>query len=598
MRLRPGGHGYRIAGLLVTATALLFAGAAAALAWAQFRGFDMLDGGYYLLLFQDPSDNFDTHTRFQLFARPLWLLCRQNIVAFRLASLAATTAACWPFWRAFRRHLLSPCSAALSWWPLWLASMAALTWVPVAPTYNSLATVFSLLGLALLIYGVASQAKMRAPSGATWLLLLALSVLGAGLYLVKPPAAAAFGVCCCAMICLSPAFSGWVPRITVLLGVIGILAAVGASAVLVAQPGFGQGKLLGLSGLNLSPAWVRTTMLRYDAEVLHMMPSLWHDLFWTLGPTVALCSAILLGRVVQMHRHWQSLALWLFLAAALGAVVQRRLWDGSFAVAVSAEAARFYLVLWCSLIPVWIVSVMHWPGKLTEVRDRKVAWIVLLFALPLVSSFGSTNTPYVSALHETVFWSAGLLLVSDQIALSLSAPWFRAAVSALLCLGAAGHIYTGLFLRPYMFQPSLWKQTQAVDVGYPATSLLVDPELAEFIGDVRMNLEKNGYRPGDDVFGFFNLPGLIFAIGARQPGAPWYFGTWYHQDDTDGGKLRRVPLERRQRAWIITQADVRPFRSRFLECGIDFPDGYTMIGRTINPTTGLEIGIWKPRARN
>ena len=149
-----------------------------------------------------------------------------------------------------------------------------------------------------------------------------------------------------------------------------------------------------------------------------------------------------------------------------------------------------------------------------------------------------------------------------------------------------------------MQQPNLWKQTEAVEIGNPATTLKVDPSLADFIRYVRKTMVADGFKPGDDVFGFFNLPGIIFAIGAKEPGAPWYFGTWYHQDDTDGGKLRRVPLERRKRAWIITQADVVPYRKQFLESGIDFPDGYRKIGSTINPTTGLEIGIWKPADRH
>jgi len=144
----------------------------------------------------------------------------------------------------------------------------------------------------------------------------------------------------------------------------------------------------------------------------------------------------------------------------------------------------------------------------------------------------------------------------------------------------------------------LWHQTESIDVGFPATTLKVDPQVAQFLRYVREKLDGNGYKSGDDVFGFFNLPGVIYAIGGKEPGAPWYFGTWYHHDDTDGGKLRRVPLERRQKAWILTQADVTSFRPQFLESGIDFPDAYAKIGQTTNPTTGLEIGIWKPTARN
>jgi hypothetical protein len=227
-----------------------------------------------------------------------------------------------------------------------------------------------------------------------------------------------------------------------------------------------------------------------------------------------------------------------------------------------------------------------------------VIWVLVLGLIPLCSSFGSTNTVYVSALHFTVFWSASLMLVADQISASLGISCFRVWVATLLFVSAGTHIFSGHFLKPYMYQPPLWRQTVAVDIGAPPTSLKVDPDLAKFIASVRRILIAHGYRAGDDVFGFFNLPGLIFAVGAKQPGAPWYFGTWYHNDDTDGGKLRNVSAQRRQAAWVISQADVTSYRPDFLNSGIDFPNGYTKIGRETNPTTGLEIGIWKPIARH
>ena len=290
-------------------------------------------------------------------------------------------------------------------------------------------------------------------------------------------------------------------------------------------------------------------------------------------------------------------SLLLLLIAFSVALLDRRLWDSSFAAAVSGEASRFYLLLWGSLLPVWLVCLWRTAGTDSRGTLQQAAWVAVMLTLPLVSSFGSTNTVYVSALHQTVYWVAGLLLVADRIAAAFAAPWFKFGFAALLCLAAAGHVFSGHFLRPYMYQASLWRQTEACDIGFPPTRLKIDPVLAAFIRKVRTDLDANGYRPGDDVFGFFNLPGVIFSIGAKEPGAPWYFGTWYHQENIDELKLERVPLKRRQDAWIVTQADVSRFRQQFLKCDIDFPDGYRKIGTTTNPVTGLEIGIWKPRSR-
>ncbi len=571
----------------------LCVGVAGALAWAQFRSFDLLDGGYYFLLYQDPADNPDTYTRFQLIARPIWLLFGQNIVAFRFATLALITVACLAFCRALKRHFPVGGTMGLLACPLWLSAMAGLTWVPVALTYNSFSTFFSLIALAILLVLDGPAEASCLPWRKNALLAIVLLAVVVGLFLVKPPASAALVACGLALFFFSRRRTAWQRRLLIGGALLLFLAALVSAPFLVTHSIDGKDTYLRLNGVSLSPRWARENLVRYSGEFMRLLPSLAKDLEWTIIPTIFACGAVIVPGVRKIVPG----ALALLLVAMLVVFLQRRLWDGSFSAAVSGEAARFYFLLWCALLPVWVSCMFSRGPHLKVTSLGQAAWIFVLFVLPLMSSFGSTNTPYVSALHETVFWAAGLVLLAGQIAEALTACWFRPLVAALLCLGAAGHIFTGHFLRPYMWQSSLWNQTQAIEIGSPATVLKLDPPVAHFLADVRAKLEAEGYRPGDDVFGFFNLPGVIYALGAKEPGAPWYFGTWYVHDDTDGIKLRRVPIERRRHAWIITQADVTAYRRQFLESGVDFPDGYRMIGKTINPTTGLEIGIWKPLAR-
>lgn len=573
--------------------------AATALVWAQFRGYDLLDGAYYFQVYEHPADDPDTQTHFQIFARPVWLLCCRNIVAFRLVCLAVASVICCLFWRAFRR-LVSPTKiGAIYFWSLWLATIAGMAWVPVALTYNSLSTLFGLLGMAMLLIAFRGTLQISHSSlRPFWILSSCLFFIVVALYLVKPPAAAAFVAAGLLLLCCHW-MKGSGHRHAVVATVMGVAVTVTIMMlVLFRSAGISRGNVIKFGGLELSPAWLSGTLERYGREIAGILPSLGGDMVWTVGPTLLVCCVFLLGHTDgRKTKCCMSIALGLLLASFLGAVIQRHLWRGSFAVAVTGEAARFYFVLWCSLLPIWIIcrpkasilapKAFPWPG----------AWITILLILPLIGSFGSTNTPYVSALHETVFWVAGLLILAGEIGANISALWFRGSVAAVMFVGAAGHIFSGHFLQPYMYQPSLWKQTEDVEIGYPPTTLKVNHELASFINDIRGNLGANGYKPGDDVFGFFNLPGVIFAVGASEPGAPWYFGTWYHQDDTDGGKLRRVPLARRQNAFIISQGDLTQFRELFHESGINFPDGYDEVGQTRNPVTLLEIGVWKPHVR-
>lgn len=584
--------------VLAIALAGLGVATATALLWAQFRGYDMLDGAYYYLLFQNPSDFSDTQTRFHLLARPIWLLCGQDIVAFRIATLALASAASWLFWRSWRRLLPGHGNAGICWWPIWLATMAGVTWVPVALTYNSIPTLFGLIGFAIFLQLFDPSANRRPTRSMQSAMALLLAGLFYGVYLAKVPAAAAFAICGLFLLCFEPRLDARLRRALALVCILSAVVALGAVLVVVTRRGSGSNEAFFVNGLLITPGLIRKILLRYWTEILHLAPALRLDFSWTVGPTILACGAAFFASSRTKHlRSWSAASLALLLSAFSIALLERRLWDSSFLAAVSGEGSRFYILLWGSLLPVWIISVWQRAGTESRVSSSHAAWVIVLLTLPLISSFGSTNTVYVTALHETVFWAAGLLVVADHIAGRFAAPWFKSGMAALISLGAAGHVFSGHFLHPYMLQPSLWKQTESVEIGFPATKLKVDPALAKFLREVRAALDANGYNPGDDVFGFFNLPGVIYAIGAREPGAPWYFGTWYHQENIDGLKLERVPLKRRQDAWIVTQADVRQFRPQFLGCGIDFPNGYTKIAQNINPVSGLEVGIWKPRGR-
>ena len=568
----------------------------AALFWAQFRSFDMFDGAFYFLLYHDPSDFSDTQTRFHLLARPIWLLSGQNIIVFRLVSIGLLSAACLVFWRQWRGFFVRTGGSSLGFWPLWMATMAGLTWVPVALTYNSLATFFDLLALAVFFSLIGSIAGGASGRAATMVKVAALMICLYGAYFAKPPAAGAlvlafFGICC-----THPFLKPRLRKSVALAGLACLVAALAVIAYVVTRPDFNRYKPFYIIGLLFTPNSLLVLFERYGAEFAHVMPAIRGDLAWIVAPVLLAAGLASLPKASNRRLTLaQSVALGLLLFTLATVLVVRGLWDASYSNAVSGEGSRFYFVVWASLVPVWLVCLRRAPAGDEARLGRRAVWVASFLLLPLISSIGSTNTMYVSALHSTVLWVAGLLLVSESIGIACGSSWFCPATAALLFAAASAHVFSGHFLRPYENQISLWRQTAAVDIGSPPTRLKVDPALASFIGRIRSVMDSNGYRAGDDVFGFFNLPGIIFAIGAKEPGSPWYFGTWYHQENIDDIKLQRVPLRRRKDAWIISQADITRFRSEFARCEIDFPDGYQELFRTTNPVTGLEIGVWKPR---
>lgn len=570
---------------------------ATALTWAQFRGFDPLDAATHFLTYQFPADNPDTHTHYAQLARPLWLMCGSNIIWFRLLTLLLVAGSTWVFWRAWRPLLAENDDSVPAGLSLGLSALAGVAWVPVLLGYNSLATIFALLGLGALapIIGISAGSSMGTLRHAIGALLFLLAV---GLaMLAKPPAGLALAIFGGLLV-----LNRWrLPR--ALNWILFFLATAAASAALIvlgraiATPGFDPAALFSFGGLNISPAWIVATVDRYAAELAPFRASLGHDTLFIILPAVMLALVVYRrARGLLCPRWLVSAALVASCIALVAAAALRGLWDGSYTHAVSGEMARFYLLFWLTLAPA-LFTCLWVPGAAGTDARRCAPIVAALFFLPPMSGLGSTNTLYFSALHGTVFWTAGILLAARCIATVTHLPRLNFGVACALSLVGAAHLFSGHFLRPYMNQPPLWRQNIPVSVGWPATTLRLDPASARFIAEVRASLVTHGFRPGDDIFGFFNVPGIIYAVGAKQPGAPWYFGTWYGGDDTDGGKIRQVPLERRQRAWIITQADLSAFSRQFRECAIDFPSAYEKIGETVNPSTALPIAIWKPRAR-
>ena len=129
----------------------------AALVWAQFRSFDLLDAATHFLTYQFPADNPDTHTRYPLVARPLWLLCGGNIVAFRLLCLALISAAACLFWRAWRPVFTTEGKSPWSGVAIWLSALAGIAWLPVLVGYNSLSTLVGGSALVSQCYGVPTK---------------------------------------------------------------------------------------------------------------------------------------------------------------------------------------------------------------------------------------------------------------------------------------------------------------------------------------------------------------------------------------------------------------------------------------------------------
>jgi hypothetical protein len=162
---------------------------------------------------------------------------------------------------------------------------------------------------------------------------------------------------------------------------------------------------------------------------------------------------------------------------------------------------------------------------------------------------------------------------------------------------ASSQILFGCLNNPYRLNSGVLHQSMKTEIGYPASNLLLDTRANRFITELRRLATIHGFKPGDDMLAFYNMPGAVFCLGGRSPGYPWFFGGYKGSKHFAEKALSRIPRDRLRKAFVL-QNGIKTFEmpdlSRF---GINFPFDYDLFGRLSAPNGNSEeqILLWKPK---
>lgn len=151
-------------------------------------------------------------------------------------------------------------------------------------------------------------------------------------------------------------------------------------------------------------------------------------------------------------------------------------------------------------------------------------WVgVLLLSLPFIGLFGTSNPIGYNAHYGLIFWFALLILLSRQAlrnARSVMLPVLCGFLYSVFVLAQVGFYFydSNRYLYP-AFLP--YHQTGMGE--YAAVrNLKVDPMTYEFVTNVHTALTRAGFQPGDRLIPLYDLPGLVYLLGATSPGIAWY----------------------------------------------------------------------------
>jgi len=224
--------------------------------------------------------------------------------------------------------------------------------------------------------------------------------------------------------------------------------------------------------------------------------------------------------------------------------------------------------------------------------------LIAVFAtLPFCSAAGTGNPVYLNTLLAMAGWFALLALLFAMLSHITQCPLLFQAGTLLVGAFACSQIVTGYQVSPYRLAAPIFAQAIPTAIGTPQTNVRLDSRTSLFFESLRRAALASGLKPEDDVIAFFNMPGVVYALGARSPAAPWYHAGYPGSKRMNEMLVSMMPSDRLARAYILHKEGNAADFPDLTIVGVQFPQAYQVIAEATWPVTGERVRLWKPRAR-
>ncbi len=582
------------------------------LAWASDRGFDITDEGFYLLAGQFPEEFLPRTSSFYIYSSVIQKQLNNDVVWLRLIGLSLILASslllhigCFKLLsfldKAWSEHIRVKICTLLF---ILSGGLVYYAWFLCTPSYN-LWNAFGLTGsCGLFFIGLATIKSHKSFLGSGVQFFLAGLLVGLSL-LVKWPTGVILFFLYSLCIVLWPRISVHQRLTSASLVISGIIIWLGIHFLLM-EPfrvwlktmtdGFETIQLLGggqevgsiIRYLNECKYLVRRSFkyfwpfhfaLFIGFVMTHVFRHRVREMSWWLSVLIISLFVLVAWRAYTLQYHLGGLVQW----HMVGLMVFYVAW--------------FFLLASTAGLSLWFLR-DHSVGKNLNAAKPLILASLVLGTLPLAGALGTGNPIFHNTVLNMAPWFGLLLILLAFISkLHRSNAILLGGILTITIFVSSQVISAGLF-APYRLNTGLLDQTQATEIGYPPTILKLDPETSKFFNRLRQMAQENGFKPGDDVLGFFDLPGVVFALGGRSPGNPWYFGCGYKGSRAFAEKaLSLVPPERLKRAFILETSDSAGCMPDLEKFGINFPADYILCGELMipYPWTKETVRFWKPR---
>ena len=554
----------------------------ATVAWGASRGLDITDSGLYLLSARYPDEVLATVTSFHRYTAPVFAAVGYDVGWFRLAGLALVLVSALVLADGVKRfcaaHAEAPSLMAGASPLIVLGVLLQYAWGLPTPGYNLLNAAAVALSAGLMLSALTAAPEQRRAADVRF------AAVGA-LVAVSLFCKVTTGLALIVLYGLAPwILAATVPRRRALIAM--ILGGIAWSALHFSlfessafwwaswRRGLGFAAVLGSGhGTGLTLKYL------HEGGVVALATA---QRFWLV--------VVPIGIAAWSIRRGRPAASLVAITLALSSIIV--MWRGYFGgMHIGGDGnLRNVLPVYVAISGVTFGAVAIAGTGYNRRQWRVVGWLMALaFA-------GAAGTAVPLQLNVMLYFGPALAAVGLLLS-TLMPGQGRAVALAVTGLFATSQIVTAGEAGPYRLNAPMSQQIEHTTIGVPARDLMLDAATSRFFVSMRQVAADCGFRPGDDVLGFFWMPGVVFALGARAPGGTWFSAGYPGSRAVNEKLLASLPPERLHRAFILHKVASPEAMPDLAAHGIDFPAGYRRCGGATWPLTGQDVIMYRPAGR-
>ena len=578
----------------------------ATIVWSSSRGFDITDNGYYFLVSNHPEDVKAALSFAHLYTALIFKAVNGNIATFRISSAvliilssSILALACLKFTRATYPDA-SPSGQFTSFLLVPQGALLFFSFNLIAPSYNVLNISALLAGFGAVLLSLVIEGNSQKQIVLRCVLSFFAGICAGVSFFSKFPTAIVLASICIGLLL---AWRGQIPRSRLVLAYF-----VGFSAELFAHftvlQSFGDWLEQIKNGLRfvelLNAGHGIATLGRYAIE---LCGSVYRSIMEFFGAYLVLVVMPIVVRAAHLTGRTRDTAIGGGVLVALFYIAVR---GASLDYYIGGDPSlRTAVRLYIALLGVTVLALLvNWQNfRRPNISAAPTGWqrTALLGAalgfLPFAGILGTGIPLPLSLMLHIAPWFALIPLLWIILESVMGQTKVFVAGAIILSAFSSTQSLTAGEWNPYRLNMPSSLQTESTRLGEHQAEVLLDPDTKYFFEHLKAMARENGFAEGDDILAFFNMPGVVFALGGRSPGGTWFNAGYSGDTASNAFLLSLTRLDRIRNAFLLLKGSpdkVKPLLGRF---GIQFPQDYIYCGKVFWPVTGEFVSLWKAKGQ-